>query len=33
VDNDGTFSNASVLVTSAVRSDRDGFARQLMQGC
>ncbi len=33
VDNDGTFSNASVLVTAAVRSDREAFARQLMQGC
>lgn len=33
VDNDGTFSKASVLVTPAVRSDRDGFARQLMHGC
>lgn len=33
VDNDGTFSNASILVTAAVRSDREAFARQLMQGC
>lgn len=33
VDDDGTFSRASVLVTPAVRSDRAGFARQLMQGC
>lgn len=33
VDNDGTFSNAAVLVTPAVRSDRQGFARQLMEGC
>ena len=33
VDNDGTFSKASVLVTQAVRAEREGFARQLMQGC
>jgi len=33
VDNDGTFSSAAVLVTPAVRADREGFARQLMQGC
>ena len=33
VDDDGTFSKSSVLVTPAVRSDRAGFARQLMNGC
>jgi hypothetical protein len=33
VDNEGTFSRASILVTPQVRSDREGFARQLMQGC
>lgn len=33
IDNDGTFSKASVHVTPAVRADRAGFARQLMQGC
>jgi hypothetical protein len=33
IDNEGTFSRASVLVTPAVRADREGFARRLMAGC
>lgn len=33
VDDDGTFAKSLVLVTPAVRSDRAGFARQLMKGC
>ena len=33
VDDNGAIARASVLVTPAVRSDRAGFARQLMSGC
>lgn len=33
VDHEGTFSRASVLVTPAVRGDRERFAHRLMSGC
>lgn len=33
VHRDGLFSTVSIRVTTSIRSDRDGFARQLMADC